>query len=99
MIASAPVTTTPTTAPTPSPPPTAPPPSAPPPSVLHPAAPPPSLPPAPRTAPAPTSTWPLEGTACCAGLFLAPPEGFDLRPRHIFPFGQKKSFSRCLCLF
>ena len=41
----------------------------------------------------------LEGTARYAGLLLAPAEGFGLRPRLFLPFGQKKSFSRCLCLF
>ena len=41
----------------------------------------------------------LEGTARYAGLLLAPAEGFGLRPRLFLPFGQKKIFSLCLCLF
>ena len=39
----------------------------------------------------------LEDTARYAGLLLASAEGFGLRPRLFLPFGQKKSFSRCLC--
>ena len=37
----------------------------------------------------------LEGAARCAGLLLAPAEGFGLRPRPILPFGQKKNFYVC----
>ena len=37
----------------------------------------------------------LEGTARYAGLLLAPAEGFGLRPRLFWPFGQKKSLLCC----
>ena len=37
----------------------------------------------------------LDGTARYAGLFLAPAEGFGLRPRLFLPFGQKKILLYC----
>ena len=41
----------------------------------------------------------LEGISCYAGLLLTPAEGFGLPPWLFLPFGQKRCFSRCLCLF
>ena len=41
----------------------------------------------------------LEGSARFAGFLLAPAEGFGLRPRLFWPFGQKKSFLCCFCFF